>query len=274
MRTFKLFPLVLVALAAGCGNQSMTPMGPSCGSAGRTGQSDCSGVTTCNAGQYCDDSGFPTCTPGCTSDSNCGANEFCARPVGEPIGACQACPVCGNGACESGETNSSCASDCNIGPGPTCGNGACESGETPASCPSDCGAGPVCGDGFCDLGETPASCPGDCGGGPICGNGFCEGGETPASCAADCTSGPVCGNGVCEATESTTTCASDCPDATLADCLDHCDSYNFFECFAPGGLQACRDLCEAATMAQREQFDVCASGGAVSCDDSCFAFLE
>lgn len=248
MPRFVSFLFVAGALTA-CGNQPMMPAGPTCGSPGRSGQTDCSGVTTCNAGQYCDDSGFPTCVPGCTSDLNCGPNEVCARPVGEPIGACQACPVCGNGACEAGETSASCAADCNVGPSPVCGNGACEAGENPASCAPDCASG------------------------PMCGNGFCEPGETPASCAADCASGPMCGNGFCEPGESTVTCASDCPDRTLAECLDHCDSYNFFDCFEPGGLQTCRDLCAAATMASREQFDVCASTGAVSCDGSCFDFL-
>lgn len=47
-----------------------------------------------------------------------------------------------------------------------CGDGACESGE---SCVVDCGG---CGDGFCDWGED---CPLDCG--PVCGDGICEWGE-------------------------------------------------------------------------------------------------
>lgn len=217
--------LALLSLTACGGAEMMPPPAGACGAAGRSGQTDCSGVTTCNAGQYCDDSGFPTCTPGCTSDTNCGPNEFCARPVGEAIGACQACPVCGNGACEGGESAASCAADCAVS-GPVCGNGACEAGESAATCAPDCSA-----------------------------------------------AGPVCGNGVCEAGESMATCAGDCPDETLAACLEHCQAYNFFECFEPGGLAACRTACEGATMADREQFDVCAASGAVSCDEACFEFL-
>lgn len=48
-----------------------------------------------------------------------------------------------------------------------CGDLACDPGETAASCPADCDAppptGPVCGDLRCDSKETAASCPADCG---------------------------------------------------------------------------------------------------------------
>jgi hypothetical protein len=54
-------------------------------------------------------------------------------------------PVCGNGSCESGESCSSCSSDCGSC-GPVCGNGSCESGEDCNSCSSDCG---TCGGGGC-----------------------------------------------------------------------------------------------------------------------------
>ncbi len=265
-----MFPFALaltLSSLAGCGGDMM-PSGPMCGSPGRAGTTPCSGFTeTCAAGQYCDDTlTIAECVPGCTSDANCGGNEICARPVGEPIGACQSCPVCGNGACEPGETASSCSSDCTAGP--VCGDGSCSAGET---CPADCG--PVCGDFACNGGETPASCPVDCGGGPVCGNTFCEAGETPASCPADCSAGPVCGNGFCEGGESPSTCPGDCADTSLPQCLEHCNAYNFFECFEPGGLAACRDACNAAAMADREQFDSCASTGSVSCDANCFDFL-
>ena len=73
-------------------------------------------------------------------------------------------------------------------PKPVCGNGACESGESPATCPSDCKTtGPVCGNFTCESGETPSSCPSDCKTtGPVCGNGVCESGESNASCSSDC----------------------------------------------------------------------------------------
>jgi len=58
---------------------------------------------------------------------------------------------CGNGACEIGENNSNCASDCPVGAlgaggggggaSPSCGDGACNGTETQATCPADCGAG-------------------------------------------------------------------------------------------------------------------------------------
>lgn len=46
---------------------------------------------------------------------------------------------------------------------PHCGDGACSSVESCTSCSADCGACPtICGDGACNGGETATSCPGDC----------------------------------------------------------------------------------------------------------------
>ena len=45
---------------------------------------------------------------------------------------------------------------------PVCGNGACESGENHASCPEDCPQNPVCGNGVCETGENYNNCPEDC----------------------------------------------------------------------------------------------------------------
>lgn len=118
--------------------------------------------------------------------------------------------VCGNRACEVGESATSCPADCSSAP-PVCGNRACEAGETVTSCPADCTtAPPVCGNRACEAGETPASCPADCATGPVCGNRTCEAGETPATCPADCATPPICGNAMCEGGESPTTCPADC----------------------------------------------------------------
>lgn len=46
--------------------------------------------------------------------------------------------VCGNGICESSETEESCPADCKITLPSACGNGICESDETVKSCPEDC----------------------------------------------------------------------------------------------------------------------------------------
>ncbi|MBI4162323.1 MAG: PGF-pre-PGF domain-containing protein, partial [Candidatus Aenigmarchaeota archaeon] len=49
--------------------------------------------------------------------------------------------VCGNGVCETGETESSCAADCKpTEQGSVCGNGVCESDESTATCETDCPA--------------------------------------------------------------------------------------------------------------------------------------
>lgn len=188
-----------------------------------------SGPVECQPGQYCVDATFSECSPGCTSDVNCAAEQMCLKFPGESVGDCVndttvSPPVCGDGFCDDGER---CSADCDPRT-PTCGNDRCEAGESAASCPGDCVSGPTCGDGVCGGGETPSSCPGDCG--------------SPS-------------------------------DFSLGECLDHCDAYNFFECFAPGGLQSCRDACNGSTMANREQFNVCAGSGAVECDPSCFDFL-
>jgi hypothetical protein len=95
-------------LLAGCpASPPVAPMG--CGGGGQSGITACSGIT-CSAGQYCEFVG--RCTPGCTSDSNCGPGDYCVRPAGQAVGACESCPVCGNNRCDSGETSDTCSQDC------------------------------------------------------------------------------------------------------------------------------------------------------------------
>ncbi len=102
---------------------------------------------------------------------NAGCMSKCAKELDAPaeakaLGAC-ALPgclnlsgVCGDGACQSGETPQSCAQDCKSG----CGDGSCQGGETPQTCPQDCKAPPkvTCGDETCGSGEDAATCPLDC----------------------------------------------------------------------------------------------------------------
>jgi hypothetical protein len=61
-----------------------------------------------------------------------------------------------------------------------CGDGACNNGETPSTCPSDC----KCGDGICNGIEWCGSCSQDCG--SCCGNSVCDNNETCSSCSKDC----------------------------------------------------------------------------------------
>jgi len=159
-------------------------------------------------------------------------------------------PVCGNGTCESGETSSSCPSDCSSGP--VCGNGTCESGENSSNCPSDCGSGAVCGNFVCESGENSSNCPTDCGSGAVCGNFICESGEDSSNCPTDCGGGTDSCAGLCGSYADTCYCDSSC--LSFGDC---CPDYTT-ECGGGGG-DSCAGLC----------------GGSASscyCDVSCESF--
>jgi cysteine-rich repeat protein len=135
--------------------------------------------------------------------------------------------TCGNGACDAGETTTSCPADCHATvSGPVCGNQYCETGETSSTCSADCGpSGPVCGNQSCETGETYSSCPADCvtPSEPKCGDGTVNSGEVcddgtrngdPGGCNTSCTGFvPKCGNAVCETDkgETSVNCAVDCP---------------------------------------------------------------
>ncbi len=107
-----------------------------------------------------------SCPADCKSLNLCG-NKICDASSGESMNNCPAdctfdtAKECGNGSCDYiwGEGLNSCPTDCKLAT--VCGNQACELGETMTSCPSDCTAG-KCGDGTCNYGEV-MSCYNDCG---------------------------------------------------------------------------------------------------------------
>ena len=151
---------------------------------------------------------------GC-GDNFCGLNESAASCPGDCASACgdgvcaadegatkcavDCQPPCGDGLCVQGESMYACPVDC-----PVCLDGVCGQGES-ETCASDCT--PVCGNGTCQGGEDADLCPVDCG---WCGDGTCGVGETGESCAYDCQS--QCGDWICQPQfgETKETCAHDC----------------------------------------------------------------
>ena len=136
---------------------------------------------------------------------------------GSPGQANAACPKCGDGNCDSLETQCSCPEDCgNPCAGKECGEDGCG-----GSC-GGCGAGffcsdgtcaPWCPNGECDNGENCCTCPDDCG--SCCGNNDCDCGEDMCSCPADCgdpCQGKECGDdgcgGSCSECEAGNECSS------------------------------------------------------------------
>jgi len=167
----------------------------------------------------------------CSEDSDCQSNH-CVH------GVCRTTDTyCGDNYCDSGETYSSCPSDCKKPDGSSCLNASeCSDGYCVHSV---CRSSSIyCGDGYCDTGETYSSCSKDCEApkrsnseicssnsdcesnrcvhnicrptDPYCGDDYCDTGEDYDSCPSDCSSE------VAEEMHDTvkTTCSSD------ADCED------------------------------------------------------
>ena len=154
----------------------------------------CANSGTC--GSYCINT---QCAIACTSNASCDdsspiTNDVCLNP-----GTCEAAcnnascnPICsGNPDCDDG---SSLTTDVCAGAGrctavceslSSCGNGVCDSGESECSCAVDCGS---CGGSITDIYEYACignSCQQTIKLG-VCGNGRCESGENYFSCEADC----------------------------------------------------------------------------------------
>ncbi|WP_437740933.1 hypothetical protein WMF39_35500 [Sorangium sp. So ce1504] len=119
-----------------------------------------------------------------------------------------------------------------------CGDGACNNGETPSSCPSDC----KCGDGICNGNEWCGNCATDCG--SCCGNHACEPslGESCSTCSTDC--GSCCGNGACDNNETCDSCSKDCGACAPKTCSGQTAgsgaqhfAVNVEEVYAVGGAQ-------------------------------------
>ncbi len=221
----------------------------------------------------------PETNPAATAVQLCSSQQKCVPGA--------TTPVCGNGACESGETPTTCAADCKT-TGAVCGNNVCEApGENVETCPKDCKTtGPVCGNNVCESpNENVETCPKDCKTtGPVCGNGNCESGETPSNCSADCkTTGAKCGDGKCASGEN---CPMDC-DATFSKtiqcgwsactsqmtaCGANKDCVDFYNCMV--GCK-CDEACskskctDAGTKAQSEIIAIAQCAQQKECPDPC-----
>jgi hypothetical protein len=179
--------------------------------------------------------------------SVCVVDEDCA---GQQCGPTGRCTLCGNGACEAGEScratsTASCQADC----------GACPVGnacEVDADCEGFCDAlfycqdtlpnGSVC---LKDAACTSGNCSlGFCTAQPFCGDLTCNNGETCSSCGIDCGICPFCGDFSCNNGETCATCAFDCGDCCAGNgaicavngdcCSDRCELFTCRACLGSG----------------------------------------
>lgn len=73
------------------------------------------GSSSCAASTWCRDPAVGTCLDGCRSSANCPCGQVCTTTSAAGSGACtdpSGAPVCGDDACQPGETEASCPADC------------------------------------------------------------------------------------------------------------------------------------------------------------------
>ena len=168
----------------------------------------------------------------CCLDSDCTSSQACTDHACVASG-----PSCGDGTCDTGETCTSCASDCLLTTQVCClgtayTGGCCTTNDCGAGfeCSSHaCVASSYCGDGTCDTGETCTSCASDClSSGQICCSGTAYIGDccTASDCSSKqecsnhaCVASSYCGDGTCDSDESCKTCDDDCGDC-VADTIE------------------------------------------------------
>jgi hypothetical protein len=195
----------------------------------------CEGDEVCPSNYICADLGEgKVCATWCAGPANgtgCPCGEHCVPYELEPgdgTGACKFSVAfeanCGDGACDAGESATSCPADCTQeGCGDILPVGCC-SGEVAVRCEQgqlvlhDCSVEATCGWDLtdqlykCDTSGDPSeehemACPELP---PKCGNGLCEPLETADNCLADCIYDGFCGDGTCNGTEDYSRCPDDC----------------------------------------------------------------
>jgi len=161
------------------------------------------GETQANCPEDCPDAPIG-CGKGCSSDALCDDGNPCTVDhCTAGTGFCDGLMVCENPAvqCPVGQSceNGDCVSTVTSGVDgePACGNGRCDSDETEANCPEDCSDAPIgCGKG--------CSSDAHCADSDSCtidrctqGTGFCAGMMVCTNAPMQCPAGQACSNGTC-----------------------------------------------------------------------------
>ncbi len=165
-----------------------------------------------------------SCIQGCTSKAGNGLNTLIALAQCTETNCGSSQPACGNGACEAGETASSCPVDCKVG-------GACTSS-------SQCPSGASCQAGICKVSGGGCTSNSQCPSGQTCQAGVCKG-SSGGTCSPACTGNATCQNGICT-TATSGSCKGNCGGQDSANscyCDDDCKT-KYFDC-CPDILLVC-----------------------------------